>query len=137
MNRQDKWLITVSIDGKPTGTWDTFDGGGAEATDTKYKPGGMGDEISLGGKASVGNITLGRLLGKSQYPYMRSLLVNDRSGKARVVVVRQPLDDDGHIWGEPLTYTGTLMNIDLGATDSNGNAAQISTIVVSTSGRVS
>jgi hypothetical protein len=43
------------------GTFDTHSGGERSATDTKHRPGGSADEISYGGPASRGNVTLSRV----------------------------------------------------------------------------
>ena len=134
--RQDQWSNTVTIDGTPLGVWDTFGGGDVEAEETKYRPGGMQPQVSLGGSTSVNNVTLARLLDKEDWPFMHKLM-SSRVGKAPVVVSRQPLDADGNPFGRPLVYRGTLQNVNPGDTDSNSSDAQTWTIVVSTEGNVS
>lgn len=134
-DRQDKWSNTVTIDGKPWGVWDTLDGGEVTGNEQKYKPGGMQPEKSLGGSTSVGNLTLGRLLEKPDWEPMRLLMIS-RVNKAPVSVARQPLDEDGNPFGKPLTYTGKLLTVTPGATDSNSDSAQVWQIVVSTNGSV-
>lgn len=134
-NRQDKWSNTVTIDGQRWGVWDTLSGGEAAATETKYKKGAMQPEKSLGGTVSIGNLTLGRLLEKEDWEPMRQLMIS-RAGKAPATVARQPLDDDGNPFGKPLTYTGKLLTVTPGDTDSNSESAQVWQIVVSTDGNV-
>lgn len=134
--RQDQWSNTVTIDGTPMGVWDTFGGGDVEAEETKYRPGGMQPQVSLGGSTSVNNVTLSRLLGKEDWPVMHDLM-SSRVGKADVTVSRQPLDADGNPFGRPLVYRGKLQNVNPGDTDSNSADAQTWTIVVSTEGNVS
>lgn len=133
--RQDQWANTVVIDGRALGVWDTLDGGDVEAEETKYRPGGMQPQISLGGQTGVGNLTLGRLLDKTDWDYMRSLM-QSRVGKAPVTVSRQPLDVDGNPFGRPLVYRGVLQHVTPGATDSNSSDAQVWEIEVSTNGSV-
>lgn len=133
--RQDQWEWTLTIDGDPWGVWDAADGGDVEATETKYKPGGMQPEISLGGTTSVGNLTLTRLLTRVDWPQMKHLMEN-RVGKAPVIASRQPLDEDGNAFGDPLVYRGKLQHVTPGATDSNSSDAQTWEIVVSTEGRI-
>jgi hypothetical protein len=58
------------------------------------------------------------------------------AGKALVAVARQPLDADGQPFGKPLLYTGKLLTVTPGDTDSNSTAAQLWQIVVSTEGEV-
>jgi hypothetical protein len=134
-DRQDKWANTVTIDGARWGVWSTLAGGDVGASETKFKPGGMLPERSLGGSVTVGNLTLTRLLDAPDWEPMRQLMIN-RVGKAPVVVARQPLDDDGNPFGKPLTYTGKLLNVNPGDTDSNSEGAQLWTILVSTDGSV-
>lgn len=129
--RQDQWSNTVTIDGTPWGVWDTLGGGDVDAEETKYRPGGMGAQVSLGGQKSTGNITLGRLLVRSDWAAMKRLMTS-RVGRARVTVSRQPLDVDGNPWGDPLVYSGTLQNVTPGDTDSNSSDAQVWEITVST-----
>lgn len=134
--RQDQWSNTVTIDGTPMGVWDTFGGGDIDAEETKYRPGGMRPQVSLGGSTTVNNVTLSRLLDKEDWPRMHALM-SSRVGKAGVTVSRQPLDSDGNPFGRPLVYRGTLQNVNPGDTDSNSSDAQTWTIVVSTEGDVS
>lgn len=140
--RQDQWLNTVTLHRAngtvvPLGVWDTLGGGNADASETKYRPGGMSSEVSLGGPVSIGNITLGRLLDKNRgdWDLIRELM-SAQVGKARCDVSRQPLDDDGNPYGKPLNYSGKLQSVNPGDTDSNATAAQVWQIVVSTDGSV-
>lgn len=132
--RQDQWSNTVTIDGTPLGVWDTFDGGASDSEETKYKPGGMQPEISLGGSRSFSNLTLSRLLDRADWEYMRDLMT--KTGKATCVVSRQPLDADGNPWGRPLTYRGVLKAVTPGGTDSNSSDALTWEIEISTEGSV-
>lgn len=133
--RQDQWLNTVTIDGTPLGVWDTLGGGGAESEETKYRPGGMQPQVSLGGPTSVGNLTLARLLGPDDWEVMHTLM-SSRVGKADVTVARQPLDVDGNPFGRPLVYRGKLQNVNPGDTDSNSSDPHTWEIVVSTEGNI-
>lgn len=132
--RQDQWSNTVTIDGRPMGVWDTLSGGESDSEETKYKPGGMQPEVSLGGSRSIGNLTLARLLGREDWDFMRGLM--NKTGVVGCIVSRQPLDGDGNPWGRPLTYRGTLKTVTPGDTDSNSSDAQTWEIVVSTEGSV-
>lgn len=132
--RQDQWSNTVTIDGKPMGVWDTLSGGESDSEESKYRPGGMAPPVSLGGTRMIGNITLGRLISREDWSYMHRLM--NRTGQARAVVSRQPLDQDGNPWGRPMTYTGKVKTCTPGNTDSNSSDAQVWEIVVSTEGSV-
>lgn len=133
--RQDQWANTVTIDGQPMGVWATFSGGDVDSEESKFKPGGMQPAVSLGGSVTVNNVTLARLLGREDWPFMRHLMAN-RVGKGRVDVQRQPLDEDGNPWGQPLVYGGVLQNVTPGDTDSNSSDAQTWEITVSTEGSI-
>lgn len=133
--RKDQWSNTVTIDGKPLGVWDTLAGGAVVATETKYRPGGMQPQVSLGGWASTDNVTLTRLLDRDDWPFMQNLMEN-RVGKAPVTVARQPLDTDGNPFGRPIVYRGKLMHVNPGDTDSKSADAQVWEILVSTEGTI-
>lgn len=133
--RQDQWLNTITIDGRALGVWDTLSGGSVESEETKYKPGGMAPEVSLGGTTTVENVTLGRLLSREDWDFMHHLMAS-RVGKARCSISRQPLDVDGNPFGRPLVYTGVLQNVVPGDTDSNSSDAQIWEITISTEGSI-
>lgn len=132
--RQDQWSNTVTIDGKPMGVWDTLSGGESDSDSTTYRPGGMGPQVSLGGPRTIGALTLGRLISRPDWEFMHNLM--NRTGQARAVVSRQPLDEDGNPWGRPLTYTGTVKTCTPGDTDSNSSDAQVWEIVVTPEGSV-
>lgn len=132
--RQDQWSNTVSIDGRAMGVWDTLDGGESDSEETKYKPGGMQPEVSLGGSRTFGNLTLSRLLAQSDWEFMRTMM--NQTGRAKCIVSRQPLDADGNPWGRPLTYRGVLKAVTPGSTDSNSSDALTWEIEISTEGSV-
>lgn len=140
--RQDQWSNTVTLT-KPDGTkvlcgvWDTWTGGVPEASETKYKPGGMAPEKSLGGSVSVSNITLGRLLDQEGGDWqLCQELMRGAAGKWDADLARQPLDADGLPFGESLMYSGKLQSVNPGDTDSNSTGAQVWQIVISTHGSI-
>src|SRR4051794_6541107 len=58
--REDQAAIHVTIDGKPYGdSWNTAAGGNLAADAQKARAGGMGQEVSVGGPASRGDLTVG------------------------------------------------------------------------------
>lgn len=118
--REDTWLTSLSIDGVDLEVWDRWSGGEIDSDESKYRPGGMASEISLGGTRTVGNITVGR-----NYDYLRDhprvpWLIS-RVGAGRGVLGRQPLDINGNPQGAPLTYTGTLKTVTPPDIDSTSN----------------
>src|SRR6187401_837440 len=100
MSRADQYRITVTIDGIDSGVWDKKTGGETDSEETKYRPGGMGESISLGGSRMTGNVTLQRLYvvprdhdgAWYKGPGIPIIKLRQRVGKATVVIKEQPLD---------------------------------------------
>lgn len=134
-SRQDQWLNTLTIDGASYGTWDTLTGGDVQASEVKFKPGGMQPEISLGGSPTTNNITMTRLLvAESHWDLIRGLM--SRAGKAPCTVARQPLDTDGNPYGKPMVYRGNLLQVMPGDADSNATSQHMWTVVISVAGSI-
>jgi len=135
MSRQDQGAITVVIDGENTGIWDKLSGGEVDSEETKYKPGGMAKEISLGGSVNTGNVTISRLYVLAR-DHVKIKQWISRVGKAVVTVSKQPLDVDGNAFGDPLVYNGILKMVTPPELDSESNDAALVELEVSTSGTV-
>lgn len=140
--RQDQWANTLSVNvgGKVTslGVWDTLSGGDVAFSETKYSPGGMQPQKSLGGTKSVNNITLGRLLDTDDTDDWSTIrLLMQLTEEADCTVSRQPLGTDKRPFGTPLVYTGKMIAVAPGDTDSNAEGAQVWTVTVSTNANVS
>jgi hypothetical protein len=121
MSRQDQYAVTLTVDGVLLGVFDALEGGEVDSEETRYKPGGMGAPISLGGSVEVGNLTLSRLYVLNRDHDRIHWL--SRAGKGACVVSRQPLDVDGNAYGRPLVYTGTLKAITPPEVDSESSDA--------------
>lgn len=107
MSRQDQYAVSVAVADVQLGIFDKMSGGEVDSEETKYPPGAMGDEIPLGGRRTVGNITVERLyMRERDHPYAKTLM--DQVGKADVVVTKQPLDDDKNVFGDPIVFQGKL-----------------------------
>jgi hypothetical protein len=117
--RSDTWLITLSIDGGPAITMDTFKGGDKDSSVTQYRPGGMAAQKVVGGQTSVSNINMEKSLEMETDWAVVQNLMRARVGSSRCVVGRQPLDPNGVPFGSPLVYTGTLKQCGAGDTDSD------------------
>lgn len=135
MSRVDQHLTTVTIDDRPLGVFDTIGGREVDSEETKYRPGGMGPQRSLGGQPTLGNVTLGRLYELAR-DYDLARWAQTRAGRGRVTVSEQPLDTDGNPYGRPSVYRGVLKTVTIPDKDSDSNDAAIWTIVVSTEGLV-
>lgn len=134
--REDTWLVSLSVDGRDLEVWDTVSGGEIDSEESKYRPGGMAAEISLGGTRTVGNITLGR-----NYDFLRDhpLLpwLVSRVGAGRCAIGRQPLDINGVPQGSPTRYTGTLKTVSPPDIDSMSNDPSMVELEITIDGTVS
>jgi hypothetical protein len=122
--REDTWLVTASLEGRDLGVWDTASGGEIDSEEAKYRPGGMGPEISLGGARTIGNITLGRSCDTQRdWPLIKWLA--GRAGAGRGTIGITPLATDGSRAGDPLTYNVTLKTVTPPDVDSTGTDAAV------------
>lgn len=126
--------VTVNIAGASYGTWTTKSGGQVEAEDTKFKPGGMQPEISLGGVASVENVTISKLYDatmRSKFHTLAALV-----GKATMSVAYQPLDADGNPSGRAIVYSGRLIRVTPPDSDASSNDAAMIEVEMSSAGSI-
>lgn len=107
MSRVDMWAVSVAVDGVNLGIFDKMQGGDPTAEGSKYPPGGMGDEIPLGGRVSVSDITVERLY-EHERDHTAAKGLMGKVGKGIVVVTKQPLDEDKNVFGDPIVYQGKL-----------------------------
>jgi hypothetical protein len=137
--RVDNWGITVTIDGFGNiGVFDKMTGGDIDSEETKYKPGGMGASISLGGSQTPGNCIVSRF-----YDYSRDNALCKHLlgvvGKVQMSITKSPMDPDGNYYqdaGASLVYTGTLKRVTPPEPDSEGTGAAMLEIEMSTAGVV-
>lgn len=134
MSRQDQYDVTVVVSYKgeerDLGTWDKMTGGEKDSEETKYRPGAMGDPLTLGGYSTVGNITVSKLYTLDDvHGYIGWLL--DSVGKGDVTVTKQPLDTDGNKNGSPLVYSGKVKQVNPPEADSESSDAALVEMEVS------
>lgn len=133
--RQDQNAVTFSVDGVDLGVWDKLSGGEVDSEETRYKPGGMGAPITLGGSVEVGELTVSRLYVLAR-DHDRIHWLISRVGKGVATVARQPLDADGNAYGAPLVYAGTLKTVNPGEIDSESSDALLVECAVTPAGTV-
>lgn len=134
MSTSQQSLITVTVDGRSLGAFDTFSGGEPSADVSKHRPGGMGQERAYGGLPTFGDVTVGRVLERERdIELYRSLL--PRYGRAVVTISKQPLDENGAPWGRPFTYTGKLSGATDPDSDSNDSAPSVWQMTATITGR--
>lgn len=118
--REDTWRVNVTVGDRPLGVFDSFSGGEIDSEEAKYPPGGMAAEISLGGRRTIGNVTVGKYLDRAtDWPLVKWLA--SQVGAARVTIGLTPLAFDASSGGEPLVYGGTLKTVTVPDIDSAGN----------------
>jgi hypothetical protein len=123
--REDTWLVSVTVGTTALGTFDQFSGGEVDSEEALYSPGGMAAQISLGGRRTIGNVTVSRYCDRAlDWPIIKWLTA--QVGVARCTIGYTPLDPSGAVGGAPLTYGGTLKTVKPPESDSTGNdAAQL------------
>lgn len=134
-SRQDQANVSATIDGEATGTWDKKDGGARTADSTKYRPGNMGQPLSLGGWADTENVTLSRIV-DHQRDIVSGLLgrLLSKTGRARVSISDQSLTKEGVPIGRPLVMNGTLVGVTPPERDSESNDGALLEIEVEIDG---
>jgi hypothetical protein len=116
-------VTLASILSKGSITFDKFSGGDVQSTINKYRPGGMGPEISFLALPSYSDVTITKAWNTSIDNAVWSDLAK-LIGNSLVSVTVQPLDDGGNAWGSPTVYTGRLNKVMPGGTDSNSNSVR-------------
>jgi hypothetical protein len=114
--REDMADIRVTVDGVPYGdSWYSVEGGNLEADDSKVRPGGMGDEVSLGGPASRDDVPL------------ETKVIEDAPTKVAYTFLnrlKQPI-------GISHTVTGTLKGVTIPDMDTGSSDAAMYELVIS------
>jgi hypothetical protein len=128
--RQDTHRINVRIadpksgDMVNYGTWDKWAGGDLDSDETKYYPGGMAPPVSLGGRRTVGNVTVSRLYRlERDHDVLQQLF--DSAGKSKAILHRQPLDIEGHAYGKAIVYNARLKHVTPPDLDSEQSGAAL------------
>lgn len=134
-SRQDTYSVHVTVNGQDFGIWDKMSGGEVDSEETKYKPGGMEPELSLGGSKSVGNITISRIYDLDRDHSQVKFLMN-RAGTADVTVTKQPLDVNAVPFGAPLVYSGKLKQVTAPEVDSTSSDPGMIELEISSAGIV-
>lgn len=140
--RQDTQKVTVSAQLAPgaaktsIGTFDTRTGGEKSATDTKHRPGGSLDEVSFGGPGTRANITVNRVFNALSGDTALYKKLDAMIGRGQVTIVHQPLDADMIPFGDPITWTGTLIRVTPPGADSNASGMAMLELEVSVAGSV-
>lgn len=105
--RQDTWLVTANLEGKDLGIFDKKEGGEVDSDENKYPLGGMLGEISLGGRKTIGELTISRYYDADRDdPLFGFFNSHVGAGVGSIGIV--PLDFHGNPQGAPVVYSATL-----------------------------
>lgn len=127
--RSDQTLIHVTITGSflDKSAWASMDGGDMTATDTKTRPGGMGDEKNLGGPRSRTDCIVERQYTNDLiHPIIANLesLCGTGAGK----ISWTTLDGDGNPNGPTESITGVLKEVKKPKWDANASGTAFLTL---------
>ena len=118
--REDTWHITVMIEDVSLGVFDNMSDVEADSEEAKYRPGSMDEEISLGGRRTLSNITVDRYYDIFRdHPLSKWLF--KKAGQARGTLARSPMTLQGQITGEPHWFGGTFKRVKEPDSDSMGS----------------
>lgn len=120
METAQRSLITVVIDGKSYGVWDTITGLNTTSDPTLRRPGGMGPKRSSAALPDYDDVQVGRQWDLPR-DWEASRTIGARVGRALGSVTEQPLDENGAPWGKPKVRSGRLIASDDGEGDSDSN----------------
>lgn len=136
MSLKHQYVTTVWVEGiGDLGKFDSFQGGGGDSEEKKYREGGELEEITLGGFKSRENAKVARLFKRERdAPIFKRL--DALRGKARMVITRQPTDEDMNAVGEPHVYNGKVKAVKGPDSESTSNDEALLEIEQSTAGPV-
>lgn len=124
MSTEMQYLWTVVVDGKSLGVFDSLTGGDAVASESKHRPGGMGDEESYPSLPSYGPASVARVY-KRQRDHELIRTLTAKAGRVSGSVTEQPLDADGNSWGQPTVYKGRFLGVKRGSGDSTSDSPRM------------
>lgn len=127
MKREDTYEVRVKVNIGDTildlGVWDKMSGGEGDSNESRYRPGGLAAEVSLGGTKTIGNVTASKLYDESVDSWFHQ--VYEARGAATVDLSKQPLGADGNPKGRALGYSGVLKAVTPPDHDSESSDAAL------------
>lgn len=136
MSRVDQFRWTLTCDGEDLGVFDKQTGGHGGSEENKYRPGGMGAEVSLGGRSTRENLVFTRLYSQERKDNELVRRLDQKRGKGKMIASGQPLDVDGNAFGKPDVYTGTLLSVNRPEHDSEGTGPAMFELTMSAVGEI-
>lgn len=120
MTTSQQALVTVTVDGRALGVFDTRSGGGTTSEVNKRRSGGMGPIKQYRSLPDYEDVTVSRVYELAR-DHELSRWLDTRVGKGNAVVSEQRLDENGSAWGKPRTWVGILMSATPPGVDSESN----------------
>jgi hypothetical protein len=121
------YLVSVHIDDPQfgdLGIWDKRTGGDTTISTVKHRAGGLGPEKMYRSLPTFSACVVTRVMEEDRGDYELARRLKSAAGRVYGTVTEQPLDDDGHPYGNPMTWYGRLGTVKPGQTDSNGTAVR-------------
>jgi hypothetical protein len=131
MTLQQNSLVTVTVDGRPLGTFDTRSGGAPTGAVTKHRSGGMGPIKQHKGLPDYEDVTVTRYYDRVRDHDLFRWLVT-RASKGEMVVSDYVLDENGQRFGRPVTFLGVLMSVPPPDSDANSTDVKMLTLTMQT-----
>lgn len=126
---EQQFLPSLAMDALgDLGAYDKWSGGAVTATITKYRPGGMGPEITYPSLSIQGDVTISRVFVTERDQAVVAAL-KPLAGLSYGTVTLQPLDASGNVLGPPTTFRGRLSSVAPGTVDSTSSAPRMYDLV--------
>lgn len=109
-------------------SWAQLEGGDVESEDTKTRPGGMVDQVNLGGPRTRTDATVMRPYTKELHPFIKPL--EDVAGNGKMHITYTILDGTGSKAGPTVTLTGILKNVTRPNWNANGTGVAMLSLVM-------
>lgn len=130
---QNKFRVTLNVEGNDWGVWDQKTGGKLASNTTIYNPGGGAAQVVLIGTQTVDALVLTRLY-DLQRDHKNIASLFSAIGGGKCVVKQLPLDANGNAFGDAVVWTGVLTDVTAPDVDSNSNSAALITVTLSPNG---
>jgi hypothetical protein len=134
--RVDQFKAQLNVSGVSLDlqSWDTFDGGDVDPQMEEFIPGGMGDQVAMGGFQKRQPITLTRAWDTTLIGAYIQL--DAASGVAPFTLALSTLATDKTTVAAKTTYTGVLGKVTQPARKNDDSKAGMLTVVLSCNGQI-
>lgn len=116
--------ITLTVNTQNFGVWDKMSGGDGVSKEVKYRPGGMGPEITFTSLPSYTTVTVSRVMDYSR-DWELAKAYEQQAGKLGASITEQPLDSSGNPYGNPRVLAGRFLGFKFGNADSTSDAVRM------------